>query len=145
MTTDRQYLIKMISMAKSDLQIDDEIWRGAVLTRYGATEKGGKLSLTTLSDTALERLYKELKAKGFKVKRKSNSSMAGWREPRIRLIQSLWAELVKLGALQDAGDRAMEAFCKKYHGKDRLQFAESGGLNKCIEILKGMKSQRHGR
>jgi hypothetical protein len=59
-----------------------------------------------------------------------------WRAPRIAKLNALWLAMAEAGAVKDKSQAALETWCKRYHKKDRLQWASANELNACIEQLK---------
>jgi phage gp16-like protein len=134
--TDRNRYYKLLQVGKKQLDMDEHSYR-ALLADNGATEKGGRISASTLSDGDLVKAVIAMERLGFKPTRRSNvARMSNWRTPRIKKITALWCTLADAGVVENRSEEAMEAFCVGLMVSDRLRWASSQDLNKCIEALK---------
>ena len=126
----RAKLIQLISIAKQQLGIEEEIWRGHILPRYGAKEKNGKLSLTTLPIYQLENVLKELKQKGFS--NPNSNSMSD-----LEYIRRLWSDLHQMGVVRDGSEQALIRWAKnRFNGLDKLEWLNTYQKQQMIEALK---------
>lgn len=132
--SNRNRLYTLINLGRQQLGWDDALYR-SVLATFGATEKGGKISATTMSVAQLEQVLTHLRKHGFKA-RSSKSNVVDWRVPRIRKIQALWLALADAGAIDNPQESAMLRWCESVAGCKRLQWATTQQLNQCIEGLK---------
>lgn len=120
---------------------DDEQYR-ELLQRCGATLKNGKYSATTMNLKQLDDALNEIKRLGFKPK-KSKSSGANWRAPRIAKLNAMWIALADAGVVENRSEEAMHRWCQnQVPGLGKLQWATSQQLNKAIEMMKSMTDQR---
>ncbi|EIJ33345.1 regulatory protein GemA [Thiothrix nivea] len=138
----RSDLIKLVAIAKTQLGMDEDSYR-EMLRRHGATlttKKGGKqvYSATSMGWSQLDAALSELKAKGFQFKAKPRNA-EDWRLPRINLVRQLWRWLHEHGQVRNADDDALQAFCSQHMQAERLEWATSPELNKCVEALKSWK------
>jgi phage gp16-like protein len=90
--------------------------------------------------TPLERraLLEEFGAKGFRPApaRDARAKRAPASDPVSRKIRACWLDLKNAGALDDASESALVAFCRRMTGKDALQFLSVNDANRVIESLK---------
>ena len=118
-----------IHMAKAALSMDDEIYK-AMLVRLTGHDSASKLNLGERTT-----VLNELQRLGWMPKMQKTAK-TDWRAPRIRLIQSLWRQLCTKGVVKEQTEDALLAFCKTHTQTERLEWADSKGLNDCIEALK---------
>jgi hypothetical protein len=118
----------------------DEDYR-QVLCNFGAQVVNGKYSGTTMTEPQLKNAMKYFYQKGFRLQPKKvdpKKSPGDWRKPRIAKLNAMWCELADDGHVEDRSQSAMEAWCKNnVPGLSRLQWTDSGELNKAVEMLKG--------
>jgi phage gp16-like protein len=141
----RQHYYTLLALGKAQLEWDDQFYYGIWLPMQGATKKDGRYSATTLSIGQLAQAVQVMKGLGFKVKpkRKLTHDMPDFRTPRIAKLNALWLAMAEAGVVTDKSQVALEAWCKRYTKKDRLQWAGSNELNTCIEMLKQWASREH--
>jgi len=135
--TNRTRLYTLLNVGRTRLGWDDELYR-AVLSQYGAKEKDGKVSATTMTLGQLEQMLTHMKKCGFKPRAKagSASNISDWRAPRIKKISALWIALAEAGVVDHREESAMVRWCAATAGCKRLQWANSQQLNQCVEGLK---------
>ena len=63
--------------------------------------------------------------------------------PVARKARAIWISLYQLGAIEDASEKALEAFGRRQLGVDRLQWADEREGFRLIEALKAI-ADRHG-
>lgn len=137
-TDRRRRLYKLLAVANRELSTlrpgwTDDDYR-IILKNCGASLKNGKYSATTLTDSQLDEALKQLKIRGFKVRRDTKNDT--WRAPRIAKLNALWCLLAEAGVVRNSSSFALENYCKHRVGLTRLQWATSEQLNKAIEELK---------
>jgi phage gp16-like protein len=125
----RDRLIRLIHVAKRDLALDDETYRGALHAVIGKT------STTAMSVPELQKVMDHLKSKGFKV-RPSAKSRPLARYPEARKIRAIWLLLHKLGAVENPSEAALAAYVKRITGIDALQWIGGDQAERVIETLK---------
>lgn len=139
MMRQRQQLYTLLAVGKKQLAWDDEFYRDVFLKGHGAKLQKGKYSASTMAVWELENALKQMMHAGFKPKPKTKSVHAAkpdWRTPRIKKITAMWLDLANRGAIKNRSEQAMVAWCKSFTGMQRLEWANSADLNKCIEGLK---------
>jgi phage gp16-like protein len=140
-TDNRQRLIRLIHVAKRDLQMDDDSYR-AVLAKVAK-----KTSAADLTIPELERTLEHLKLCGFKVRSKSKSanpskpakakpSRPMAHGPEAKKIRALWLFLYELGAVKNPSEEALAAYVKRIAGVDALQWINGAQAEHLIETMK---------
>jgi hypothetical protein len=135
----RNRCYQLLAIGKKQLGWDDEFYYGIWLPLQGATKDAdGYYSATTMDIGQLYKAVERMKECGFKPtpKRKFTHDKPDWRAPRIAKLNAMWLALAEAGVVKDKSRAALETWCKRYHTKDRLQWASANELNACIEQLK---------
>lgn len=135
----RNNYYKLLAIGKAQLGWDDEFYYGVWLPMQGAAKDAdGRYSATTMSIGQLSQAVERMKESGFKPKpkRKFSHDKPDWRASRIAKLNAMWLAMAEAGVVGDKSRAALETWCKRYHKKDRLQWASSKELNACIEQLK---------
>jgi len=137
----RKRFYTLLALGKAQLCWDNEFYYGMWLPMQGATKNAaGNYSATTMTIGQLCQAVERMKDSGFKPTTKTGKKFVhdnkDWRTPRIAKLNALWCNLADKGHVQDKSQKALEAWCKTYTQKDRLQWANSNNLNTCIEQLK---------
>ena len=135
---DRQGLIRLIHVAKKDLQLDDETYR-SILMRIGKKDSSSNLTVPEL-----EKVLEYLKRSGFKVRSKPKSDGKAKAKPSRPLAQdleskkvrALWLFLHQLGAVKNPSEEALAAYVKRMVGVDALQWISGEQAETLIEALK---------
>jgi phage gp16-like protein len=130
---DRLRLIKLIHVARRELQMDDDTYR---LMLSGMKGLGGATSSAKLTIPNLQRVLEELKTKGFKVRPYGKEKRPPAADPSSRKIRSLWLTLRDLGALRDASESALVSFVERRTGAKALQWLTAEQASHMIEELK---------
>lgn len=157
----RKKLYQLINIAKNQLGIDDDSYR-CLLVEFGAKEKQGKISLTTLSDKKLKAVFEFMKDKGFEPKKKYynepthlrvvgepnpiaswpiNTKDKTWRGPLIRKIVAQWNDLANQGKVRSRTLAACRSYCSKQTGIDKLEWFTKHDFQICIEGLKAWQQR----
>ena len=126
--THRQ-LIGKIHIAKKDLGLDDEAYRGLLVSVTG------KDSSAIMTDRELAKVVEELKSKGWKPlhpKTEKQKSAA----PSIKKIYALWGVLQEKGMVKSRDAASLNRFQAKYTKKDKVKDLSWQEAQKVIEILK---------
>lgn len=132
----RARLIKVIHVARRELQMDESTYR---LMLQNLT---GKDSTTALDPRELKAVVDHLKKKGFKVRasrpgaapRQADRRQAN--SPSARKVRALWLFLHQLGAVRDPSERALAAYCKRIAKVDDLHWADGAALDLLVETMK---------
>lgn len=139
----RKTLYAALGIARRDLGWTEERYRQH-LSDHGATFHRGRPSAATLSHEQLEAALQGLKAEGW------HSRPAGIlsrchrdRQGQWRKIIALWCTLADAGVVHDRSDAAMLTWCARHVNADRIEWADSHSLNRCIEGLKAW-AERNG-
>ncbi|UVK85196.1 regulatory protein GemA [Pseudomonas sichuanensis] len=129
----RLRLIKLIHVARRELQMDDDTYR---LMLAGIEGLGGATSSAKLSESNLHRVLEVLKSKGFKVRPNGKEKRPTAADPSSRKIRSLWLTLRDLGVLRDASEEALVKFVHGQTGAQALQWLTAAQASQVIEELK---------
>lgn len=134
----RAWYYKVLPMAARSLEWTEEHYRNR-LAHHGAKWHNGKYSASTMTNAGLLAMFREMEQAGFKlVKPKKDAKQTDWRAPRIGLIKRHWQRLVDLGEIRSPDpDTALQQWARTITGTDDLNWADSPGLNRCIEAAKG--------
>lgn len=136
MRADRQRLIRLIHVAKRDLQLDDDTYR-AILQRVG-----GKDSSSDLTVPDLEKVLEHMKRSGFKVRSKAKqpapakSSRPLAQDAESKKIRALWLFMHQIGVVKNPSEDALASYVKRITGVDALQWINGDQAETLIESLK---------
>ena len=136
MRADRQRLIRLIHVAKRDLQLDDDTYR-AILQRVG-----GKDSSSDLTVPDLEKVLEHMKRSGFKVRSKAKqpapakSSRPLAQDAESKKIRALWLFMNQIGVVKNPSEEALASYVKRITGVDALQWINGDQAETLIESLK---------
>lgn len=133
----RQKLIRLIHVAKRDLAMADDDYRGVLQS------VAGKASSADLSASELERVLAHLKRCGFKV-RTNKGGRAQADDSQSRMIRGLWIELADLGVVHNRSEEALAAFVKRMTGVDALSWLTAAQASRMIEHLKQWRDRPKG-
>jgi phage gp16-like protein len=127
-------LIKIIHVAKTQLDMDDETYR-TMLRRLT-----GRDSCSALGMSQLEAVVDHLRGLGFeettarRAKVKANPKPAD--DPQSRKIRSLWLTLRDMGAITDSSEAALASFVKRQTRVERLEWLNTYQAERVIEGIK---------
>ena len=134
---ERVRLVKVIHVARRELQLDDATYRLMLTTVTG------KNSTTDMELRELRAVLDHLKRKGFKVRRAGAAPSAMSRpdrrqasNPSARKVRALWLFLHRLGAVRDSSEKALATYCKRIAKVDDLQWADGRALDLLVETMK---------
>ena len=115
----RNRLIKLIQVARRDLNLDEPNYRAILFAQ------GGDESLAALPIDAMQKVLDYLKAQGFKVRktRTDRKQATGIDASKVR---ALWLFLHELGAVRDPSEAALTAYVKRMVKVDDVQWMRSG-------------------
>lgn len=136
-TNKRQQLIRLIHVAKRDLQMDEYSYL-TVLAREG------KESSADMTIKELERTLEHMKKCGFKVRTKAKSSSPAKAAPSRPLagdaeskkIRALWLFLHELGAVKNPSEQALASYVKRITTVDDLHWINGKQAATLIEVMK---------
>ncbi|WP_052730444.1 gp16 family protein [Sphingomonas sp. SRS2] len=134
---DRRALLGKVHLASKALGLDDDDYR-AVLERIT-----GKRSAGQCDAGQLVAIVAEFERLGFRSQVRATTRPGPASHPIARKARAMWISLHQLGAINDPSERALEAFCKRQVGVDRLHWANHAQGFRLIEALKAM-AERHG-
>ncbi|MEI7150835.1 gp16 family protein [Pectobacterium carotovorum] len=128
----KNQLIKLIHIAKRDLQLDDDTYRQLLIT---VTSKS---STRDMAVPQLDTVLNAMKKRGFKIKaaKKASSTRPLDDSPQSRKIRSLWLEMADAGIIRDRSEVALARWVKRETGVDSLQWLNSEQASVIIEKLK---------
>lgn len=128
----KNQLIKLIHIAKRDLQLDDDTYRQLLITVTG------KSSTRDMIVPQLDTVLGAMKKHGFKIKavKKANSTRPLDDSPQSRKIRALWLEMADAGIIRDRSEAALARWVKRETGVDSLQWLNSEQASVIIEKLK---------
>lgn len=115
----RTRLIKLIQVARRDLNLDEPNYRAILFAQ------GGDESLAALPVDGMQKVLDYLKAQGFKVRktRTDRKQATGIDASKVR---ALWLFLHELGAVRDPSEAALTAYVKRIVKVDDVQWMRSG-------------------
>lgn len=123
--------IQLIHIAKSQLGLDDDLYRD-VLERTT-----GKTSTKQMTTQQLEAVLDRLKQLGFKVESKNKTGVNNLAsDEQSKFIRHLWLLLYNAGEVRNSSELALAAFVQKQTGVSALQFLSTHSAIKVTENLK---------
>ncbi|WP_218241557.1 gp16 family protein [Comamonas fluminis] len=111
----RNGLIKLIHVARRDLNLDETNYRAILFAQ------GGNESLSAMPIDGMKKVLDYLKAQGFKVRKTSTDrkQATGIDASKVR---ALWLFLHELGAVRDPSEAALTAYVKRIAKVEDLQW-----------------------
>lgn len=128
---ERARLVRLIHVAKRELQLDDDTYRAML-----ASSSGGLTSTTAMSEAQLQAVLVRAKRAGFKVRTAGAQPRRLDLSPEARKVRALWLFLNHLGAVRDPGEAALGAYCRRIAKVSALQWASRGQMTTLTETLK---------
>ncbi|ECI5214675.1 regulatory protein GemA [Salmonella enterica subsp. diarizonae] len=133
----RTPLIKLIHVARRDLQLDDDTYRAFLM------QKTGKISCRELTTAQLKQVLDAMKERGFKKQKKtSRRRFKGYVTPREK-IYKIWQQMFLDGFVSDISDAALDRYVerltRKYNGGQgvsTLAWCHDDMLQTVLESLK---------
>lgn len=111
----RNRLIKLIQVARRDLNLDEPNYRAILFAQ------GGNESLAAMPIDGMQKVLDYLKAKGFKVRStKTDRKQATGKD--ASKVRALWLFLHELGAVRDPSEAALTAYVKRIAKVDDVQW-----------------------
>jgi phage gp16-like protein len=132
----RRALIGKVHVAKTQLGLDDDLYRGILF------DVAGERSAADCTEAQLIALVKHFESRGFSAKARSGAPRPA-DHPMAGKARALWISLHQLGAIANPSEKALEAFACRQLGVEKLQWANQSQGYKLIEALKAM-AQRNG-
>ncbi|MFQ1055302.1 gp16 family protein [Gilliamella apicola] len=122
--------IRLIHIAKSQLNIDDDTYRHLLqaLTKKSSTK------MMTIRE--LEKVLDNLKSKGFKVKPPKKAGKITATEPVHKKIRSLWLKLADAGKVKNRSEKAINSYVKRITGVEVMDWLTEKQAMIVIESLK---------
>ena len=130
----RKAELAKIHIAKEQLGLDDDTYRDMLFTI------GRVRSAADLDWTGRQKVLEHLRSRGFKGNGRKQSRYRD--DPLSRKILALWLELRDQGVIEDAGDKALQAFVARQTGVQALEGLNNKQANAVIEALKGWLRRR---
>lgn len=131
--TDRARLIRLIHVARRDLEMAEDTYR-AIVAQYA----DGKTSAADCDPQQLETILAHLKRAGFKIKptkSKPNERPLDMAD-ESRKVRALWLLLHRLGAVHDPSEKALSSYVRRQAGVDDLRWAG----RKMYPLIEGLKA-----
>lgn len=122
--------IKLIHIAKSQLNLDDDTYRHLLLN---ITKKTSTKDMTVWE---LEKILNHLKSKGFKVKSSKKTGKITATKPVHKKIRSLWLELADAGEIKNRSEKAINSYVKRITGVEVMDWITQKQAMVVIESLK---------
>lgn len=137
----KQRLIQLIHIARSDLRMDEDTYRQML---QGLT---GKASTKGMDTIQLNRVLESMKKKGFRIKPagKVKSSLPLDNHPQSKKIRALWLEMSAAGIVRDSSEQALALWVKRETGISALRWLSSEQASSVIEKLKKWQRRAAGR
>lgn len=137
---DKQRLIQLIHIARSDLQMDEDTYRQML---QGLT---GKASTKWMDNTQLNRVLESMKKKGFRIKPagKAKSDLPLDNHPQSKKIRALWLEMAAAGTVRDSSEQALALWVKRETGISALRWLSNEQASSVIEKLKKWQRRAAG-
>jgi len=138
----RKALIAKIHIAKKELNLDDETYRGVL------SHLTDESSCSKMNDSQLKRVVQYFKTKGFQVKsangkRMSPHSSETVKTPEIRKIRAIWITMNLHGFVRDNSESALDAYVKRMSanhnngkGVDSVGWLSGELAHKVLEAMK---------
>lgn len=130
----RIQLIKIIHVAKRELQMDEETYR-QLLNTYSGVD-----SLREMDVKQLNQILDAMKKIGFKVRTQKKEKLTATDE-QSRKIRSLWLEMADAGFIRDRTERAINVYVHRITGVSRLDWLNTSAASRVIETLKRWQSR----
>jgi phage gp16-like protein len=127
--------IKLIHIAKTQLNLDDDTYRHLLLT---ITKKTSTKNMTVWE---LEKVITNLKLKGFKVKSSKKTGKITATEPVHKKIRSLWLELADAGEIKNRSEKAINSYVKRIAGVEVMDLLTQKQAMVVIESLKSWQAR----
>lgn len=135
-SSSRKTLIQLLHVARRELGMDEETYRGALQAATAQGNRAGKRSASDMSVPELQRAVDHMKRCGFKVKAKTAQAPRPVVLPAAKKIRALWSELHAVGRVRDKSDAALDLWIKRETGVEALAWLDVSQASQVIERLK---------
>jgi len=126
---------KILRVAIREIGMDEDSYRD-VLKAFGAKDKNGKFSASTMTVPQLEKTLSHLKSLGFKPKRPNTVS---YKDGQLMKIQKLWQLLFEAKVMRvPYSHQAASKYSARMTSVNQITWANPSELVKVIEALKAM-------
>lgn len=133
-STDRARLIRLIHVARRELQMPEDSYRN-VLRTVARKDSAADMNIRQLQD-----VLDHLKKAGFKVRQAAAAPARQSRplasDPDHKKIRAIWLMLADMGVVRDPSERALAAYCRRLTRVEALQWINAAQAHKLIESLK---------
>jgi len=124
-------LIQLIHVGKTQLGLDDELYREVIESCTGKT------SSKLLSIPQLESVLTRMKQLGFQVESKDKAGVKNLADDaQSRLIRHLWLQLHNAGQVRNSSETALAKFVENKVGVSALQFLSTKNADMIINHLR---------
>ena len=124
-------LIQLIHVGKTQLGLDDELYREVLESCTGKT------SSKLLSIPQLESVLTRMKQLGFQVESKDKAGVKNLADDaQSRLIRHLWLQLHNAGQVRNSSETALAKFVENKVGVSALQFLSTKNADMIINHLR---------
>ncbi|HDJ1975263.1 TPA: regulatory protein GemA [Salmonella enterica subsp. enterica] len=136
----KQRLIQLIHIARSNLQMDEDTYRQML---QGLT---GKASTKGMDTTQLNRVLESMKKKGFRIKPagKAKSGLPLDNHPQSKKIRALWLEMADAGIVRDRSEKALSLWVQRETEISALRWLNNEQASHVIEKLKKWQRRAAG-
>ena len=111
----RNGLIRLIQVARRDLNLDETNYRAILFAQ------GGNESLAAMSIDGMKKVLDYLKAQGFKVRRTRTDRKQATGKDASK-VRALWLFLHELGAVRDPSEAALTSYVRRIAKVDDVQW-----------------------
>ena len=133
----RTSLIKLIHVARRELQLDDDTYRAFLM------QKTGKISCRELTVTQLEQVLDAMKERGFKKLNKYPRRRFKEHVTPREKVYKIWQQMAEDGFITDGGDVALDKYVQRLtakrnggQGVSTLAWCHGESLQVVLETLK---------
>ncbi len=124
-------LIQLIHIGKTQLGLDDELYREVL---ESCTGKTSSKEMTILQ---LESVLDRMKQLGFQVESKDKTGVQNLADDsQSKLIRHLWLQLHKAGQVRNSSEKALAKFVENKVGVSALQFLSTKNADMIITHLR---------
>lgn len=124
-------LIQLIHVAKTQLRLDDELYREVLESCTGKT------SSKQLTIPQLEAVLNRMKQLGFNVESKDKTGVKNLADDaQSKLIRHLWLQLHSAGQVRNSSETALGKFVENKVGVSALQFLSTQNADMIIKHLR---------
>ena len=124
-------LIQLIHVGKTQLGLDDELYREVL---ESCTGKTSSKEMTILQ---LESVLDRMKQLGFQVESKDKTGVQNLADDaQSKLIRHLWLQLHKAGQVRNSSEKALAKFVENKVGVSALQFLSTKNADMIITHLR---------